>query len=297
MPDPPTIRGAVSDAHHITILETLARRFPTAKRQTLRRMLADGRVRVNGERANRATQVVDASAEIIVAPASSASKAVNSALPRSLLAPLRLVHEDDDLLVIDKPAGLLTSTVAREKRPTALAKVRAYTAATSPRSRVGLIHRLDRDASGLLVFSKTHQAYQSLKSQFFHHTVERIYEATVRGSVSPKQGRIDAHLIERADGTVRIATPTEVAKHKGQRAITDYELLSRQAGQSKLRIRLQTGRKHQIRVHLSHRGWPIVGDRVYDAKTASPQSPLLLRAVVLSFDHPRTGRRMSFGAS
>ena len=287
----------MSDSHHKTLLDTLARRFPTAKRQTLRRMLADGRVRVNGERATRATEVVDASAEVTVAPASAAPKGTQAASPRSLLAPLRLVHEDDDLLVIDKPAGLLTSTVAREKRPTALAKVRAYVAATSPRSRVGLIHRLDRDASGLLVFSKTHQAYESLKSQFFHHTVERIYEATVHGSVSPKQGRIDAHLLERADGTVRVATPAEVARHKGQRAITDYELLSRVGGQSKVRIKLHTGRKHQIRVHLSHRGWPIVGDAVYGPKAGSPQgSPLFLRAVALSLDHPRTRRQMTFTA-
>src|SRR5262245_43535727 len=95
--------------------------------------------------------------------------------------PFRIVHEDRDILVIDKPAGLLTSTVPREKRPTVLKAMREYLSRTDPRARVGLIHRLDRDASGLLIFSKSHQAYVSLKQQFFKHSVERIYLAVVHG--------------------------------------------------------------------------------------------------------------------
>ena len=310
-----------------TLLDALARQFPTAKRQTLRGMIADGRVTVGGVRATRASQGIAAGDEVKVAASKSAgsrpaadaargprsgaggrtarSAALTRRSPLTLLAPLRLVHEDDDLLVIDKPAGLLTSTVPKEKRATALAKVRAYVAATHPRAQVGLIHRLDRDASGLLVFSKTHEAYQSLKSQFFHHTVERAYEATVHGVVSPKKGRIETHLIERADGTVRVATDDEVAEHKGQRAVTDYESISRDpsTGKSVLRVKLHTGRKHQIRVHLSHRGWPIVGDTVYGkaqkkkATTPAPADRLMLRAATLSFDHPRTGRRVTFGAT
>lgn len=280
------------------LLGLLARRFPTAKRQTLRRMLADRRVRVNGVVAIRASQAIQSCDDVTIASTSESGAGGRSRASITLLAPLRLVFEDDDLLVVDKPAGLLTSTVPREKRPTALAKVRAYLAATSPDARAGLIHRLDRDASGLLVFSKTREAYQSLKTQFFHHTVERLYSATVRGSITPKKGRIDTHLIERADGRVRIATPTEVAQNKGQRAITDYEAVERSAARSVLRVKLHTGRKHQIRVHLAHRGHPILGDSVYDPR--HPHQPrgtvptLMLRATTLVFDHPRTGIRTTF---
>src|SRR5690349_11936946 len=101
---------------------------------------------------------------------------------------LRIIHEDRDILVVDKPAGLLTSTVPREKRPTLLKMVREYVAQREPRARVGLIHRLDRDASGLLIFSKNHQAYVSLKQQFFKHKVERIYLAVVHGVPTPPAG-------------------------------------------------------------------------------------------------------------
>jgi 23S rRNA pseudouridine1911/1915/1917 synthase len=267
----------------MTLLDRLARQLPTAKRQTLRRMIAAGRVRVNGVRATRATQLVGAADQVDVfdhpgRPGARAGPAL-----------LDIVFEDDDLLVINKPAGLLTSTVPREKRPTALALVRTYVAETSPRSRVGLIHRLDRDAAGLLVFSKSHAAYDSLKTQFFKHTVERIYEASVHGKPNPPAGTIDSHLLERADGTVH-----STDRHaKGQRAITHYETIETAGKQSRVRVRLQTGRKHQIRVHLSERGCPIVGDTVYGvANDGAPR--LMLAAVELAFDHPRTGKRMSF---
>jgi 23S rRNA pseudouridine1911/1915/1917 synthase len=280
-----------------TLLDHLAKLFPNAKRQTLRRMIADGRVRVNAVRAARATQVVGSDDKVEVSdhparPAQRASHAGAERQRRPGFPPLHIIFEDDDLLVINKPAGLLTSTVPKEKRPTALALVRAYIAETSPKSRVGLIHRLDRDAAGLLVFSKSHAAYDSLKTQFFKHTVDRVYEATVHGKPNPPAGTIESYLLERADGTVH-----STDRHaKGQRAVTHYETIETTATKprrSRLRVRLQTGRKHQIRVHLSERGCPIVGDRVYGP--ADDDSPrLMLIAVELAFDHPRTGKRMSF---
>ncbi len=278
-----------------TLLDHLATKFPTAKRQTLRRMIADGRVRVNGVRATRATQPVapDDKIEVSNEPARPARPASHAEAERQRRpgssSPLDIVFEDPDLLVINKPPGLLTSTVPREKRPTALALVRAYVAETSPKSRVGLIHRLDRDAGGLLVFSKSHAAYDSLKTQFFKHTVDRVYEATVHGKPNPPAGTIESYLLERADGSVH-----STDRHaKGQRAITHYETRETKAKQSRVRVRLQTGRKHQIRVHLSERGCPIVGDRVY-GRDDDDAPRLMLAAVELAFDHPRTRKRMSF---
>ena len=274
-----------------TLLDRLAGQLPTAKRQTLRRMIADGRVRVNGSRATRATQPlrdedkVEVSDHLARAPHARVKRQRRPGCP-----PLDIIFEDTDVLVVSKPPGLLTSTVPREKRPTALALVRNYLAETSPKARVGLIHRLDRDAAGLLVFSKTHAAYDSLKTQFFKHTVDRVYEAIVHGKPNPPAGTIESYLIERADGSVH-----STDRHaKGQRAITHYQVLETKAKRSRVRVRLQTGRKHQIRVHLSERGCPIVGDTVYGEKNEADAPRLMLAAVELAFDHPRTGQRMSF---
>ncbi len=204
---------------------------------------------------------------------------------------IEIIFEDDDLLVVNKPAGLITSTTPREPRLTLWQGVRDYVDADGQRNaRAGLIHRLDREASGLLVFSKNHSAYESLKAQFFKHTVGRVYTAVVSPAPHPAEGKIRSKLIERADGTVHSTdTPRE-----GQLAITHYATIRTLAGSAVLRVTLETGRKHQIRAHLSQRGWPIVGDCTYGGVPCA--GGLLLAAVELELDHPATGRRMSFKA-
>jgi 23S rRNA pseudouridine1911/1915/1917 synthase len=261
------------------LFDRLRKDFPTAKRQTLKRMVQDRRVLINNISATKLTQPIQ--------PKDCIDIVATKKSPKPSL-PFPIIYEDADLLVIEKPAGLLTSTVPREPRPTAFAAATQYLQATSPVARVGLIHRLDRDASGLLVFSKTSAAYASLKKQFFHHTVTRIYHATV--SPAPKKDfeRIESRLIERADGTVHSTRDAT----KGQRAVTDYEILKREKDSAELKVTLQTGRKHQIRVHLSESGMPILGDTVYGGKPH--KNGLHLTAVELAFDHPRTGKRISF---
>jgi len=264
------------------LIDWLISAYPRAKRQTLREMLRQGRVRINGQVARSLKQTVDQGDSVQVNP--------HAPPPRAGIAPLRIIHEDDDILVVFKPAGLLTSTVARERRPTALALVRACLADRQPRARVGLIHRLDRDASGLLVFSKNRTAYESLKCQFFEHSVQRQYVAVVRGKPSQPAGRIKSRLVERPDGSmVPIADP-----RKGHLAITDYQLIASSGQLSVLRITLHTGRKHQIRAQLSRRGMPVVGDTVYGNNESGP---LMLCAVKLGIRHPSSGRLMEFEVS
>lgn len=264
-----------------TLLDWLTRNYPTAKRQTLKRMVQAGRVSIGDRVAKRLNEPIDAADQIAVADRPRAGA--------SSVHPLTIVHEDADILVIEKPPGLLTSTTPREPRATALAVVKRYLADREPRAKVGLIHRLDRDAAGLLIFSKTEVAYDSLKTQFFKHTVDRVYAATVHGKPKPPKARIESRLLERADGTV-YSTKKHAA---GQRAITDYEVVRSEKNRSELRVKLLTGRKHQIRVHLSERGWPIVGDRVYGRKD-DPVTSLHLKAIELAVTHPRTGERMLF---
>jgi 23S rRNA pseudouridine1911/1915/1917 synthase len=219
-------------------------------------------------------QIVAEGDEVRVGPATTAPK------PK---LPFEIVFEDRDILVIDKPAGLLTSTVPREKRPTALAMVRQY----STDSRIGLIHRLDREASGLLVFAKNAMAFASLKKQFANHTAGRIYLAIVSPLPKKTEGRIESRLIESADGTVHTTTH----RGAGQEAITHFRQIERKADRALLRVELETGRKHQIRAHLSEMGSPIVGDTTYGG-LPHPRG-LMLAAVELQLDHPRSGKRVT----
>jgi 23S rRNA pseudouridine1911/1915/1917 synthase len=263
------------------LMDVLVEKYPTAKRQTLRRMVEEGRVSINGRPARSVKAPVEDAAGVHV----------REHVPRQKagIAPLHIIHEDEDVLVIYKPPGLLTSTVARERRPTVIAIVRAYLADHHPRARAGVIHRLDRDAAGLLVVSKNDDAYTNLKRQFFHHSVERIYTAVVHGKPTTASGRIESLLVELPDGSMR-STHNPA---KGQEAVTEWQLVRSVGRLSLLRVKLQTGRKHQIRAHLSQRGMSIVGDTVY-GHTQNPEGMLLLAATTLAFDHPRTGSRMTF---
>ena len=285
-----------------TLLDWLAARYPAAKRQTLRRMLQDGRVTVNGRPVVAANRLIGADDKVEVRDRSEKPRRDVARKPAGGPPPLHVLYEDADVLVVDKPPRLMTSTVPREKRPTLLAMVRAHVESTTGGrgrpARVGLIHRLDRDAAGLLVFSKTHEMYLSLKRQFFDHTVERVYTAVVDGVPTPRSGRVQSRLVERADGTVySTRRPGE-----GQHAVTNYEVTDGRKGRSLVRVTLHTGRKHQIRVHLSERGAPVAGDTMYGGNDRAParrQKPppagrLMLAATRLSFTHPRTGERMTF---
>jgi 23S rRNA pseudouridine1911/1915/1917 synthase len=263
--------------------EILRERFPDAKATTLRRMLSAGRVRVNGNAVVRWNLPVADTDAIEVT-----DKPPRPAAEIPSVEPLKIVFEDRDLLVVNKPVGLLTSTVPNEKRPTALALLDRYLLTTDRPARIGLVHRLDRDAAGLLVFSKNEPAFDSLKQQFFKHAVERQYMAIVHGAPTPPEGRIESMLVELPDGTVR---PSRRPGH-GQRAVTDYATVARDGKFSMLRVTLQTGRKHQIRRHLLDRGVPIVGDRMYGPEDAADR--LMLAAVRLGFVHPRSGQDVRF---
>ena len=196
-------------------------------------------------------------------------------------------YEDEGVLVVNKPQGMLTSSGPKDKRPTLWKTVRARAMAAGHQQQMGIIHRLDRDASGLLVFSKNDNAYQSLKKQFFQHTVDRVYMAVVKGTPRPTAGTLKNKLTEWKNGTVH------PAQKGGEEAITYYETCEVFSGCSLVRVKLETGRKHQIRVHMAGIGCPIVGDAFYNPD-AKEDDKLMLCAVKLCFDHPLTGQRMKF---
>jgi 23S rRNA pseudouridine1911/1915/1917 synthase len=275
------------------LLDWLIEKYPTAKRTTLRRMVDGGRVLINGKPARRVKDPVaaDDKVQVIDRP----SPVIKPSAP----PPFEILHEDSDVIVILKPPGLLTSTTKREKRATAAAKLEEYFAATAPLARVGVIHRLDRDASGLLVFSKNTTAYHHLKAQFLHHTVERVYTAVVEGIPQPAGGTIMSHLIELADGKVVLG----VDRSKSHSAVTNYQTVQtiktalpgspKLQTLSLLRVTLETGRKHQIRAHFAGKNTPVLGDPVY-GPLKRPPTRLLLAATTLAFEHPKTRERLRF---
>mgnify|MGYP001592971073 FL=1 len=196
-------------------------------------------------------------------------------------APLRLVHEDDDILVVDKPAGLLTIATERERERTAYKMLMDYVAG----ARIFVVHRLDRETSGLVVFAKSWDAKRKLQAQFEARTVERIYRALVEGTVGAAEGTLSGRLAE--DRALRVG-PARRGR-EGRKAVTRYRVLERQRATTLLELSLVTGRRGQIRAQLAAAGHPIVGDRVYGSRL-DPLRRVCLHATRLAFVHPRGGR-------
>jgi RluA family pseudouridine synthase len=222
---------------------------------------------------------------------------------------LRLVHEDDDLLVVDKPAGMLSATPAGDDGDSVFAAVKDHvkTARAQRGTRAWIIHRLDREASGLMVFAKSERAYEMLKAELQARRMHRLYAAVVEGVLpdSQSQGTVQSFLYEDSRGTMHPAdSPRAIPAHLRRResdeelsaakpAVTHYRVRATSRRRTLVEVKLETGRKHQIRAHMAQIGFPIVGDRRYDHK-ADPGNRLCLHAIELTFTHPATGQEARF---
>ena len=211
---------------------------------------------------------------------------------RHRLRGLRILHEDQDLLVVCKDAGLLTVSYAGDRSPTAERQLTGYLRKGSRRSwiRAHTVHRLDRETSGLLLFAKSEAVQQKLKGNW--KAVEKHYTAVVHGSMDPKSGTFAGYLTENDDQFVHSTTDAAAGKWSETR----YRVLRETSRYSLLDITLLTGRKNQIRVHLAEDGHPVAGDGKYGRKR-DRVAPMALHARTLSFPHPHDGRRVSFEAA
>jgi 23S rRNA pseudouridine1911/1915/1917 synthase len=242
--------------------------YPETSGRRLKQWLGQGRVRVDGVVVRRGDAAVAPGARIeLRAPA-----------PPPCPAPLRLVHEDDDVIVVDKPAGLLSVATEGERGRTAYRLLRDWLAARGA-GRIFVVHRLDRETSGLVVFARTVAAKRALQAQFAARSPERVYIARVEGVLGRDAGTLTSQLAEDRSLRVRV-------RRGGRQAITCYRVLARFRDATLLELSLVTGRRGQIRAQLAALGHPIVGDRSYGSRT-DPLRRLCLHARRLGFVHPR----------
>lgn len=202
---------------------------------------------------------------------------------------LTIVHEDDDLIVIQKDAGLLSIATAEENELTAYRQLMEHVRISNPKNRIFVVHRLDRDTSGVMMFAKSERIQQALQTTWKDTVKERSYVALVEGAVKKPEGTISSWLKETS--TLKMYSSPHVGD--GQHAITHYKLIQANRHFSLLEVKLETGRKNQIRVHMADIGHPIAGDKKYGAMTKTV-GRLGLHARVLSFIHPTTGELMTF---
>lgn len=258
----------------LSLLEALAKLSPESSKTTLRSWLKEGRITVNGQIVKVASTPILIGQEIALSPKS-----------RYIEGGIRIQYEDQHIVVIDKPSGLLSVATDYEKGKTAHGMLKDY---YRPK-RVFVVHRLDQDTSGVMLFALTEEARDQLKAIFEEHAIERVYFAIVEGQVKQHSGSWESYLYEDDHYVVHSTTDPD----EGQIAITHFTVISSSKRCTALKLQLQTGRKNQIRVHCQDAGFPIIGDKKYGA-ASNPIKRLCLHAHVLAFEHPVTNKPLRF---
>jgi|SRR5579871_2591762 len=268
----------------------LRRELPEHSRAFLQKLIDSGDVHVN-TRAVKASYKVRAGDRVTIEIP--APRAID-AQPEDI--PLDILFEDDDLIVVNKPAGLVVHPAAGNQAHTLvnalLHHCRGGLAGIGGVERPGIVHRLDKDTSGCIVVAKTDLAHQSLVAQFKSRGVTKIYRAVCRGKFERRGGRIET-VIGRSDRD-RKKMSARVAR--GRNAMTDYCVVKQLADFALVELHIHTGRTHQIRVHMAHIGHPVMGDSTYGRKSDISVARTLLHAYKIGFTHPRTGKPVEFTA-
>ena len=302
-----TVLEARLEAGGVRLDKALAVAFPTLSRARLQALLSEGAVSRDGEPVTSGSVKATPGLYAVVLPP------VLPATPEPEAIPLSVLFEDADLVVIDKPAGMAVHPAPGSETGTLVNALLAHCGASLSGiggvARPGIVHRLDKDTSGVMVAAKTDRAHAGLSALFAAHDIERTYIALTRGAPSPAKGRIETLIGRSTSDRKKMA----VLRSGGRNAVTDYVVQTvfgapAKAGRAPMAARvactLHTGRTHQIRVHLASRGAPILGDPVYGS--GSPAAPVreaiaraglkrqALHAAVLGFIHPVTGGTLRF---
>ena len=267
----------------VGLLDFVISKFPEKSRTDLKSLLRHGQLAINGS--------VNKAFDAEVRPGDEV--AVNHSRPFvSLRHPrVQLVYEDDDIIVINKGYGLLSVGIPNSKKKieSAYDILRDYVKSKDPRNKIFVVHRLDRDTTGLMMFAKTEEAQENLRHNWNNYVLDRTYVALLEGFVKDDSGIIKSRLAENSQYQVYSTNNGD----EGKLAVTRYKVLNRCHGLSLVEFSLDTGRKNQIRVHASELGHPITGDSKYGAKQ-NRVGRLALHARTFRFAHPITKKDMSF---
>ena len=246
------------------------------------RLIESGEVAVNGRAVSKSYKLAGGEDVAVTLPEPEPVEAV----PQDI--PLDVVYEDADVIVVNKPSGMVVHPAPGHPDGTLINALLYHCAGTlsgiGGALRPGIVHRIDRDTSGLIIAAKNDAAHQYLSAQLADHTLARTYECIVVGSLREDRGTVDAPIARHPTDRKRMAVVAG-----GREAVTHWEVIARYPGYTHVRCRLETGRTHQIRVHMAYIGHPILGDTVYGAKKEVPGlTGQCLHAVGLRFLHPRT---------
>ena len=256
--------------------------FLASSRSQATRLIESGEVAVNGRAVSKSYKLAGGEDIAVTLPEPEPVEAV----PQDI--PLDVVYEDADVIVVNKPSGMVVHPAPGHPDGTLVNVLLYHCAGTlsgvGGALRPGIVHRIDRDTSGLIIAAKNDAAHQYLSAQLADHTLARTYECIVVGALREDRGTVDAPIARHPTDRKRMAVVAG-----GREAVTHWEVIARYPGYTHVRCRLETGRTHQIRVHMAYIGHPILGDTVYGAKKEVPGlTGQCLHAVGLRFLHPRT---------
>lgn len=267
--------------------KVLASQFDQYSRSQIKKWIDAGRVTVNGQAA-KGKEKVAAGDQVTMEPAAPQKISLE---PENI--PLDIVYEDDDVLVVNKPQGMVVHPAPGHPDHT-LVNALLYHCPLSTINgeyRPGIVHRIDKDTSGLLMVAKNDAAHRSLSAQLKAKTTEREYVAIVHGVIAEDRGRIEAPI-----GRSKVDRKKQAVVEDGKPAVTHFRVIKRYRHYTLIACRLETGRTHQIRVHLAYIGHPVAADPLYGPAKTLPGNGQYLHARTLGFKHPRTGKQMHFEA-
>ena len=266
-----------------TLLSFLIDQMPLKGRNVLKAVLRDRQVSIDGMPTSQFDQPL--------VPGSRVEVRWQRKTPREQSAQLGfdILYEDSDLIVINKPPGLLTVATDTEKRKTAYSLLSDYVKHEDPDNKIFIVHRLDRETSGLLLFAKNEAVKHQIQETWETMVNQRTYVGVVEGMVAKEEGTIVSWLAE----TTAFRVYSQLNAQVGKKAVTHFRKIGGNTRYTLLQINLDTGRKHQIRVHMQDMGHPIVGDKKYGS-TSNPIRRMALHAQVLAFIHPKTGQPCQF---
>jgi len=275
----------------IELIEALGEMYPNSKRNTLRKMLTSGRVSIDGEIVHKAKFILKKGKKVIVSDRESAAISSPPPSPRKP-SRVKLLFEDEHIVVVNKQAGLLSVSTDKMEPDTLHSRVVDLLKSENEKSWAYIVHRLDRETSGVMIFAKHKRHKEYLQEQFANRNVHRTYHALIEGRPNQDSGTIREWLLE--DKFLKVKA---VKKNhpRAKEAITHYSVVDYDEYASLLQLTIETGRRHQIRVGLANLGCPVVGDKTHGAE-GNPIGRIALHASSLEFLHPETDDPVRFEA-